>query len=118
MITMLQGYKGEICLDEYLYTYSSQLIQQYNEQMEQIIKNKLRRLANKAFKNGEYKLAFILNELKSNNLEQVKNELEKSGYSIELETPQTHFDFKESVVKAFINTDEIKIKVKKLIIEV
>jgi len=102
----------------YLEVVTSQLMRQYSEKMDQVIKSKLHMLERKSLEYGETELAYVLNGLDLNGFEKTKSELEKRGYIIELEYPPANFQLKENIIKAIIEADKVKIKVKKLVIEI
>jgi type II secretory pathway component PulL len=100
--------------------YTSQLIQEYNKKMEQIIKHKLSQIEVLAFNQNEVELAEIIHNLDVNDIEKFKSELEVNGYTIEIEKHETITTYEkvDDIFKATTKIGDVKLKVKKLIIEV
>lgn len=99
-------------------TYTEQLLEEYKIKMDQVLLIKFMQLKRKALEHGEYHLYDALNDIDMHNIEKTKIALEKQGYTLELEQPQPEFSSEENIFKATIQTDSIKLRVRKTIFEV
>lgn len=97
-------------------TFTGQLLKEYNRKLEKVIHHKLKMLEYQALEQKEYRVYEILRT--ATNIVEVKSELEKYGYDLELENPHPEFTCDESIIKATIETDKIKLLIKKKILEV
>lgn len=100
-----------------LNTVTEELAHGFKEAMDEVLKRKLVGLASKALISGERELYEILS--KPHNLESVSNKLQARGYTIEICYPPSPDIRQEG--DTFIATvmfDNVKLKVRKLILEV
>ncbi|UDY80705.1 hypothetical protein [Geobacillus phage GR1] len=98
-------------------TITSQLLQEYTKRMDRILLLKLQTLAMKALKRNEYELYHLLSNLDLSNIEKTKFELEKRGYSLELEQPPFQLSSNGNVFRVTLNADEIKLRIRKIVVE-
>lgn len=96
----------------------SRMAEEMSAQMDVLLYKKLILMKNKASLIGETELAEILDRINLKNVAKTKRELEDNGYAIEIEYPKETYETKDGVVRATIDTDQIKIRVRKLILEV
>jgi hypothetical protein len=98
--------------------YTAQLLDAYNIAMERAIREKLYILKSQAI-HIDRELYMILEENSTDgDLNRLQQELISHGYSIEIEYPNYFIDSNENILKAIIDATKIKLKVKKIIIEV
>lgn len=93
-------------------------LETYGKKMDELLFNKLSRLKLVSLEQGDYELYRILDNIEFNNIKKTKRELERHGYSIEFDQPQPSFTSNENVIKATVQLDDVKLRVRKLLFEV
>lgn len=99
-------------------SYTERFFEVYNKKVDELLFSKLSRLKLVSLEQGNYELYKILDNIEFNNISKTKRELEKHGYSIEFDQPRPLFTSDENVIKATVQLDDVKLKVRKLLFEV
>lgn len=105
---------------------TSKLMEEYTKKTDELLRYKISLLERKAMESGDTVLASLLHHLlyqlgTGKNVEIIAKEIEKHGYSLEIDTPQPRYDFEQTdkyLMKAIIDVEKVKVRVKKLIAEV
>lgn len=110
------GYYGPEMAAEAAY-----LTREYRRMTDEITMKKITELGLKACENGYLDLAAILIKMNLTNLVETKSRLEKLGYTLEVSIPQIKTEFRQSFDRyeavETIDPDEIKVKIRKTILE-
>lgn len=105
-------------MDYRIDSVSSVMIEEYTRKMDQLIQHKLKQLEMKSLQEGDYDLFSILKDIDTRNIEKTQLELQRHGYSLELVQPQPKFIHGKWSVKATIDTEQMKLIVKKVVFEI
>lgn len=97
---------------------ASEMIKKQQEKIEEVLKHKMSLLSYEAVKQGEHGLAEILRHVNEENLDYCKREIQKMGYSFEMEQPKPNIKHDGNTITSTFNADDIKIRVRKAVFEV
>lgn len=99
---------------------TSEMMEAYNLQYERMLRDKLDEVKRQALKKHELELVCILHKIlyEEQNISKLPSELEKAGYTIEVQQ-EVNTDYGDlQYFKAIMSVENIKVKIKRTIIEV
>lgn len=105
-------------MNDLLNKLSGDLRKQYNEKLDEVILKKLTLLTKKAYSEMELALYYILASTENMGIEWMKEQLEQKGYELVVEQPDVSFSLDKNINEYSFQMEDIKIKVKKVILEV
>jgi hypothetical protein len=96
-----------------------QLTQEFNKQMELVLRAKLQLLSVGAYRAEEFDLHYFLVVLLNEKitLDTARQELARLGYEIEVQHPEMGITFKNGNLTATVDLSQVKVKIKKTILE-
>ena len=105
-------------VDATIDSYTSQIIDAQNKQMDEVIRRKLDIIKRDAMRLNDIEIFYILDKLDERNLDRTYEELTERGYRVEVDyNPKYDTVLEGDVLKYTVNLESVKVRIRKTVYE-